>query len=464
MVKEQFLQIGLIHFIGIGGIGMSGIAELLHHLGYKVQGSDCAQNANVKRLRQQNIPIYIGHDKKNISGAEVVVVSSAIKSDNVEYQEAKTLHLPIVQRAEMLAEIMRFHRCIAVAGTHGKTTTTSLVAALLEAGHLDPTVVNGGIINAYATNARIGRGDWMVVEADESDGSFLKLPLDVAVVTNIDPEHLDHYGDFGAVRAAFKQFIENIPFYGFAVLCSDHEEVQRLIGEIEDVRIVTYGSNLQADIRFIKHETSGVKTLFDIEIRSRKEQKIIKIPRLSLPMPGDHNLSNAAAAVAVAYHLGVSAEAIAEGLAKFSGVKRRFTHIGSYKGAEIFDDYGHHPTEIKAVLQAARSSTKGRVIAVMQPHRFTRLRDLFREFSTCFNQADCVIVTPVYPAGEAPIKDLDGKALQQAIIAAGHREAHFAATQEQAFQLIRQKVMPEDFVVFLGAGDITRWAHDFYSL
>jgi len=453
------LNVGLIHFIGIGGIGMSGIAEVLHNLGYKVQGSDQADNANVERLREKGIKVFVGHDAKNLGGAEVVVVSTAIRKDNPEYMAAREKLLPIVRRAEMLAELMRFRQAVAIGGTHGKTTTTSLVATLLEAGGFDPTVINGGIINAYGTNARMGAGEWMVVEADESDGSFLKLPADIAVVTNIDPEHLDHYGSFDGVRKAFCQFVENVPFYGFAVMCLDHPEVQAIVSHISDRRVITYGANPQADVRFLNHRMEGPRSHFDVIIRNRKTGLTIEIGNLVLPMPGRHNVSNATAAIAVAHELGVSDEAIARGLASFRGVKRRFTHTGSWKGVEIFDDYGHHPVEIKAVLTAARDVVSGKVIAIVQPHRFSRLRDLFDEFATCFNNADIVIVAPVYPAGEEPIEGVSAEALVARIKTAGHRDVRYINGPEEVAPLIRKIAKSGDGVVFLGAGNITQWAY-----
>ncbi|WP_267550144.1 UDP-N-acetylmuramate--L-alanine ligase [Rhizobium rhizogenes] len=450
--------IGLVHFIGIGGIGMSGIAEVLHNLGHRVQGSDQSESANVQRLRDKGIPVHIGHKAENLGDAEVVVVSTAIKKSNPELIAAREKLLPVVRRAEMLAELMRFRSAIAIGGTHGKTTTTSLVATLLEAGGLDPTVINGGIINAYGTNARMGAGEWMVVEADESDGTFLKLPADVAVVTNIDPEHLDHYGNFDAVRAAFRQFVENVPFYGFGVLCIDHPEVQSLVGRIEDRKVITYGENPQADVRFSNVRIDGTRSLFDIEIRRRRTGKVIHIKDLVMPMPGRHNISNATAAVAVANRLGISSEAIAKGLASFGGVKRRFTLTGEWNGIKIFDDYGHHPVEIKAVLKAAREACKGRVIAVHQPHRFTRLSSLFEEFAACFNDADSIFLAPVYAAGEDPIEGVDSQALVSRIKANGHRDARYLSSQEDLAAMVAEIAQPGDFVVLLGAGSITYWA------
>ncbi|MCA0275327.1 MAG: UDP-N-acetylmuramate--L-alanine ligase [Proteobacteria bacterium] len=451
--------IGLVHFIGIGGIGMSGIAEVLHNLGYKVQGSDQSDSANVQRLRAKGIECFVGHKAENLGDAEVIVVSTAIKKSNPELIAAREKLLPVVRRAEMLAELMRFRNAVAIGGTHGKTTTTSMVATLLDAGGLDPTVINGGIINAYGTNARMGEGEWMVVEADESDGTFLKLPADIAVVTNIDPEHLDHYGTFDKVREAFRQFVENVPFYGFGVMCTDHPEVQALVSHIEDRRVITYGENTQADVRFTNHRMDGAVSVFDVVVRNRKSASSTVIEGLRLPMPGRHNVSNATAAIAVATELGISAEAVKRGLSSFGGVKRRFTHTGSWNGVEVFDDYGHHPVEIKAVLRAAREATKGRVIAIAQPHRFTRLRDLFDDFSACFNDADTVMVAPVYAAGEDAIDGINSESLVARIRAGGHRDARHIEGPAAIAPVVRDLARPGDFVVFLGAGNITQWAY-----
>ncbi len=452
-------NIGAVHFVGIGGIGMSGIAEVLHTLGYRVQGSDLSESANVQRLRDKGIAVHVGHAAENLGDARVLVVSSAIRRDNPELVAARERSLPVVRRAEMLAELMRFKQAIAIGGTHGKTTTTSLVSALLDAGGMDPTVINGGIINAYGTNARIGEGDWMVVEADESDGTFVKLPADIAVVTNIDPEHLDHYGNFDAVRAAFMQFVENVPFYGFAVMCLDHPEVQALVGRIEDRRIITYGANPQADVRFANVRPQGSKTMFDVFIQDRISGRVAELKDLVLPMPGLHNVSNSVAAIAVADHLGISGEAIARGLAGFGGVKRRFTPTGSWNGIEVFDDYGHHPVEIRAVLAAARAGAHGKVVAVVQPHRYTRLQSLFDDFCACFNDADTVIVAPVYPAGEAPIEGVDRDALAAGIRARGHRNVHALEGPEALAGLVAKVAEEGDFVVCLGAGSISQWAY-----
>jgi UDP-N-acetylmuramate--alanine ligase len=458
-MKRLSDDIGPVHFVGIGGIGMSGIAEVLANLGHRVQGSDANDSANVQRLRARGIPVAIGHDAANLGEAKVVVVSSAIKGDNPEVAMARKRLLPVVRRAEMLAELMRFRQTVAVAGTHGKTTTTSMVAALLDAGGIDPTVINGGIINAYGTNARMGASEWMVVEADESDGTFVKLPADVAVVTNIDPEHLDHYGTFDRVREAFRQFVENVPFYGFAVMCMDHPEVQALIGRIEDRRIVTYGASPQADVRYTDLRVENRRSVFTALIRDRVNGKTRVIENLSMSMPGEHNVQNATAAIAVATNLGVPEAAIVSGLAAFGGVKRRFTHTGTWNGAEIFDDYAHHPVEIAAVLKAARSVAPGHVVAVMQPHRYTRLRDLFDAFCACFNDADTVLVAPVYAAGEAPIAGIDRDALVEGLRLRGHRDARALEGPEALAGVIAAIARPGDYVVCLGAGSISAWAY-----
>jgi UDP-N-acetylmuramate--alanine ligase len=451
-------NIGPVHFVGIGGIGMSGIAEILHDQGYKVRGSDSAENPNVQRLRSMGIEVEIGQRGENLKDAAVVVISSAIKKGNPELAAARSRGLPVVRRAEMLAEIMRFKNAIAIGGTHGKTTTTTLVATLLDAGGVDPTVINGGIINAYGTNARLGQGEWMVVEADESDGTFVKLPADVAVVTNIDPEHLDHYQDFEHVRQAFLNFVENVPFYGFAVMCLDHPVVQSMIGEIRDRRVITYGRNPQADVRLVDLEFRDGQSHFAVEIRDRIRMTHLRIEGLSLPMPGEHNALNATAAIAVADQLKVPAEAIRKGLLGFSGVKRRFTKTGTVGGITVIDDYGHHPVEIAAVLRAARQSTRREVIAVVQPHRYSRLNDLFDQFATCFNDADTVVVAPVYAAGEQPIEGVTHEELVARIRARGHRDARVIDRPEALAPLIAARAQDGDYVVCLGAGNITQWA------
>jgi UDP-N-acetylmuramate--alanine ligase len=452
-------EIGPIHFVGIGGIGMSGIAEVLSNLGYIVQGSDVSESANVSRLRDKGIKISVGHNAENVSGADVVVVSTAIKRDNPELLAARAQRIPVVRRAEMLAELMRLKSCVAISGTHGKTTTTSMVAALLDAGDLDPTVINGGIINAYGTNARLGAGDWMVVEADESDGTFLKLPADVAIVTNVDPEHLDHFKTFDAVQDAFRSFVENVPFYGFAVMCIDHPVVQSIVGKIEDRRIVTYGENPQADARLVDLVPMGGGSSFKVTFRDRKTGVAHEISGLMLPMAGRHNALNATAAIAAAHELGLSDDAIRKAIAGFGGVKRRFTRTGEWNGVTVIDDYGHHPVEIAAVLRAARESTNGKIIAVMQPHRYSRLQSLFEEFCTCFNDADAVVVAEVYPAGEAPIPGIDRDNFVLGLRAHGHREVIPLQKSSDLAGLIKGLAGRGDLVVLLGAGNITQWAY-----
>ena len=452
-------EVGPIHFIGVGGIGMSGIAEVMVTLGYKVQGTDISDNYNVARLRKLGIDVMIGHDTKNLKDAAVVVVSSAVKPDNPELVEARARFLPIVRRAEMLAELMRFKSCVAVGGTHGKTTTTSIVASLLDAGKFDPTVINGGIINAYGTNARLGKGEWMVVESDESDGTFVKLPADVVIVTNIDPEHLDHYGTFDKAKEAFLRFIENIPFYGFAVLCMDHPVVQEMIAQVKDRRVVTYGHSPQADYCLVDVDFKNGATHFKVRVKNRRTGEVHEINDLALAMPGDHNAMNSTAALAVARELGMSDADIRKGLAQFEGVKRRFTHTGEHNGVTVFDDYGHHPVEIAAVLSAARRVTKGQVVAVMQPHRYSRLHSLYNEFCTCFNNADQVIIAPVYAAGEAPIEGATHDHLVQGLKDRGHRAVFKIDNPEQLAPLVHGMVKPGDIVVCLGAGTITQWAY-----
>ena len=452
-------ELGPIHFVGIGGIGMSGIAEVLINLGYDVQGSDASDSPNVKRLRDKGAKVFIGHDARTLDGATVVVVSTAIRRDNPELAGARERRLPVVRRAEMLAELMRLKQCVAVAGTHGKTTTTSMIATLLDKGGFDPTVINGGIINAYGTNARLGEGEWMVVEADESDGTFLKLPADIAVVTNIDPEHLDHFKTFDAVKDAFRTLVENLPFYGFAVMCLDHATVQELVGRIEDRRVITYGENPQADVRLLDVDLAGGVCRFNVLIRDRKASSASYLENVVLPMPGHHNALNATAAIAVAYELGMSVDAIRTALSTFGGVKRRFTRTGEWNGALIFDDYGHHPVEISAVLRAARASTKGQVIAVVQPHRYSRLQSLFEQFATCFNDADAVVVADVYAAGEKPLEGFARQDLVAAIKAHGHRNVVSLENAEALPGIIRSLAKPSDYVVCLGAGNITQWAY-----
>ncbi|QMW22374.1 UDP-N-acetylmuramate--L-alanine ligase [Sandaracinobacteroides saxicola] len=463
MTASTFTKdIGPIHFIGIGGIGMSGIAEVMANLGYRVQGSDAAEGYVVQGLRDKGITIFIGQDAANLGDAAVCVVSTAIKRGNPEIEAAYERRIPVVRRAEMLAELMRLKQTVCVAGTHGKTTTTSMVAALLDAGGLDPTVINGGIINSYGSNARLGAGDWMVVEADESDGSFLRLPPTLAIVTNIDPEHLDHYGDFEKAKAAFVRFVEKVPFYGAAILCLDHAEVQAMLPKVADRRVITYGFAGQADVRGDNVTPIPGGNRFDVTIRLPGQEET-RITGLELPMPGRHNVSNALSAIAAAHQLGIGAEAIRQGFARFGGVKRRFTKVGEVQGITIIDDYGHHPVEVKAVLAAAREGAAARVIAVVQPHRFTRLRDLFEEWRAAFNDADTVILTPVYPAGEAPIEGIDSEHLAAALKRSGHRQVLTAASEADMQKLVAGLANADDMVICLGAGDITKWAANLAS-
>jgi UDP-N-acetylmuramate--alanine ligase len=451
------LDIGAIHFIGIGGIGMSGIAEIMHNLGYKVQGSDNADSANVKRLRAMGIGVAVGHRAENLGDAHAVVYSSAVKPGNVEFDEARRLALPLVRRAEMLAEIMRLRSCIAIAGTNGKTTTTTLVASLLDAGGLDPTVVNGGIINAYGTNARLGAGEWVVVEADESDGTFLRLPATVAVVTNEDPDHLDYYGTFDNMRDAFQRFVENVPFYGFAVLCTDHPEVQAMVGRITDRRMITYGFNAQADARAVNVSFSEGASHFDMVFTDRRAGTVTELKSLSLPMPGEHNVQNATAAIVVARQLGVPDAVIAKGLAEFKGVGRRFTKVGDFNGAAIIDDYAHNPFKIAAAVKAARQAYAGPIVAVVQPHRYTRLRDTFEQFATCLNDADVAVIAPVYAAGEREIEGINRDTYAEALRAHGHRNVLVINGEDDLAATVKPFLKPGAAVIGTGAGSITAW-------
>ncbi|MEM1361264.1 MAG: UDP-N-acetylmuramate--L-alanine ligase [Pseudomonadota bacterium] len=449
------MTLGAIHFVGIGGIGMSGIAEVLINHGYQVQGSDLKASKITDRLEKLGAKIFLGQAAENLDDAQVVVISSAIKSGNAELDEARRRGLPVVRRAEMLAELMRLKSNVAVAGTHGKTTTTTMVATLLDAGGIDPTVINGGIIHAYGSNARMGQGEWMVVEADESDGTFTRLPATVAIVTNIDPEHMEHWGDFDRLRDGFYEFVSRIPFYGLAVCCTDHPEVQALVGRITDRRVVTFGFNAQADVRAVGLRYEDGVAHFDIALQN--EETVIE--GCALPMPGDHNVSNALAAVAVARYLGMSAEEIRSALGAFKGVNRRFTKVGEVGGVTVIDDYGHHPVEIAAVLKAARQATKGRVIAVHQPHRFSRLHDLFEDFCTCFNEADVVGIAEVFSAGEDPIDGATREGLVAGLIQHGHRHARAVVSEDDLIRLVREQARPGDMVVCLGAGTISAWAN-----
>jgi UDP-N-acetylmuramate--alanine ligase len=452
------LDVGAIHFIGIGGIGMSGIAEIMHNLGYKVQGSDAADNANVKRLRAMGIAVAVGQSADNLKDASVVVYSSAIKPSNVEFDAARLQGLPLVRRAEMLAEIMRLKSCVAVAGTNGKTTTTTMVAALLDAGGIDPTVVNGGIINAYGTNARLGQGEWVVVEADESDGTFLRLPSTVAIVTNADPDHLDYYGTFDKMRDAFQRFIENVPFYGFAILCIDHPEVQAMVGRIFDRRLVTYGFSPQADVRAVNVSFSEGASHYDVVFTDRRKGIETRLDNVTLPMPGEHNVQNSLAAITVARELGVKDETIRKALQAFGGVRRRFTKVGEWNGTAIIDDYAHNPFKIAAALKAARQAYSGPIVAVVQPHRYTRLRDTFEQFAKCLNDADVAVIAPIYPAGEQPIEGFSRDSFADALRAHGHRNVMTIDGEADLAAAVAPHAKQGGAIVCLGAGSITLWA------
>jgi UDP-N-acetylmuramate--alanine ligase len=456
-MKGVGVDIGTIHFIGIGGIGMSGIAEVMHNLGYTVQGSDIAEGYVIEGLRKRGIKVMIGHKAENLGDAAVVVTSTAIKRGNPEVDLALETRVPVVRRAEMLAELMRLKSTVAVAGTHGKTTTTSMIAAMLDAGGIDPTVINGGIINSYGSNARLGASEWMVVEADESDGSFLRLDGTIAVVTNIDPEHLDHYGSFDAVKDAFVEFVQNVPFYGAAILCLDHPEVQAILPRVKDRRIVTYGFSAQADIRGDNVVSIPGGNRFDVTVRER-DGSTRQISGIEMPMPGRHNVQNAIAAIAVGLQMGMQDSDIITGFAQFGGVKRRFTNVGNVDGITIIDDYGHHPVEIRAVLAAAREGVQNRIIAVVQPHRYSRLGDLMDEFQQAFNDADIVYVAPVYAAGEDPVEGVSAEALASGLKARGHRQARTISGPEELADLLAAEAQDGDMVICLGAGDITKWA------
>jgi len=463
LAKTMSLDIGTLHFVGIGGIGMSGIAEVLHNLGYKVQGSDIAESYTIDRLRKLGMKVNIGaHNAAHVQGASVVVISSAVKADNPEVVEARSQRIPVVRRAEMLAELMRLKATISIAGTHGKTTTTSLISTLLMGADYNPTVINGGIINALGTNAFLGSGEWMVVEADESDGTFIRIPSTVAVITNIDPEHLDHYGDFDTLKAAFKQFLEQLPFYGFGVLCIDHPEVQTLMAKIIDRRIISYGTSPQADIRAVNiQQVSGGQT-FDIEALDKQTGVVHLIKDVQLPMYGLHNVRNSLAAIAVARELGIADAVIIRTLKEFGGVKRRFTKTGEVNGVTVIDDYGHHPVEIAATLSSARQAVEakgGRVIAVIQPHRYTRLHNLFEDFCTCANQADTVIVADVYTAGEDPIDGANKETLVEGMKRHGHKQVIALPSEAKLAEIVADIAEPNDFVICLGAGSISKWAH-----
>ncbi|HLK41106.1 MAG TPA: UDP-N-acetylmuramate--L-alanine ligase [Polyangiaceae bacterium] len=450
-----------VHFVGVGGIGMSGLAEVLRTLDFEVSGSDLKPNENTRRLESLGVRVFFGHAADHVAGADVVVFSSAIGRDNAEIARARALEIPIIARAEMLAELMRTRYAVTIAGSHGKTTTTSLVATVLRAAGLDPTVVVGGKVNALGSNARLGEGDLFVAEADESDGSFLKLTPTIAVVTNIDPEHLDHYGTHDAVKEAFVQHVNSVPFYGLCVLCLDHPSVQEILPRIER-RHASYGVSRQADYRARNPRFEGLATHFDASRRSESLGTFV------VHMPGAHNVLNALAVIAVADELGVPLDVTREAIAGFHGVQRRFTVLGQPAFARggrrgdvmIVDDYGHHPAEIEATLDAAQRGFDRRVVVAFQPHRYTRTKLLFEDFTRAFNKADVVLVTDVYPAGEKPIEGASGAALADAIRAHGHRAVTYVPGRANVTAALLEVVEPGDLVVALGAGDINASARE----
>jgi len=456
-------EMGPVHILGIGGIGMSAIAEILHAKGYTVQGSDQKDSANVRRLRAKGIRVFVGHDPVNLVGARYIVVSSAIKRSNPELEAARARGLPIIRRAEMLAELMRLYATVAVTGTHGKTTTTSLIAHVFERAGLDPTVITGGIINSWGSNARLGNGQWMIVEADESDGTFIKIPAQIGVVTNIDPEHLDYFKSVENMHREFEAFYRNVPFYGAAVTCIDHPVVADMIERLElrrdGRRLLTYGTQAGADLVLKSARVENGATFFDADLGPRVRGGQRAIRGWSVPLLGHHNALNALAAVAAASEAGIADEVVRKALFGFSGVKRRFQPTGTWNGVAVYDDYGHHPVEIAAVLKAARAGARGRVIAVVEPHRYTRVRDLFSEFAACFKDADSVILTPLYSAGELPIEGIDHASLAQAIRAAGHPAVFTVDSERGIAPALRRIAAPGDIVVCLGAGNSTEWAH-----
>lgn len=453
-------SLGPIHFVGIGGIGMCGIAEIMNHSGYTVRGSDLSYNANIQRLEHQGISVAIGHQPEYVHGATVVVISSAVKEDNPEVQEALRTRIPVISRAEMLAELMRLRSCIVVAGTHGKTTTTSLVACVLEKGKFDPTVINGGVINAYGTNARFGKGEWMVVEGDESDGSFLRLPADINIVTNIDQEHLDHYKHFSAIKAGFLKFLESVPFYGFSVVCIDHPVVCKLAKKlIHHKRILTYGCSPSAQVRLVSMCIEDAQTRFTVDFSKLPRALEKKAYEFTLPMLGEHNVMNSLAAITVGVQLGVRVRTIQQALTGFKGVKRRFQLTGKCGNVCIYDDYGHHPIEIQAVLKSIQSAKRGRIIAVIEPHRYSRVQNLFEEFVRCVKIADYVLLLPIYPAGESEIEGVSSERLAQAIKQSGYSCVKYVNNQEELLDVLASYINDGDLIVCLGAGSITLVAH-----
>ena len=454
---SKFMKdLGTIHLIGIGGIGMSSIAEVLINLGYKITGSDIALNKNVQRLQELGVKIYIGENAKHLKDASIVVISSAIKNNNVELNAAYVKRIPVIRRADMLAELMRFKKSIAIGGTHGKTTTTSLISAILDNAKYDPTVVNGGIIEAYGSNARLGKGDWMVVEADESDGTFTRLPSTYVVVTNIDKEHLDFYGNKNNLYRAFMHFIENIPFYGVAFLCIDNADTQKLYKEIKYRKLVSYGFNNQANVKAINLSVRNGLTNFDVKIDGNEKLKNKIIKNISITMPGKHNVRNALASIALAIELGINTNIIKDTLKSFKGVERRFSIIGNKKGVTYIDDYAHHPTEISSVLEAAKSICEGKLIAIFEPHRYSRINNLFDEFSVSFHDADILFVTEIYEAGEKNKLKINKNKIINSILSAGHKDVRGLDNFNDLLLMLENITNTGDFVIFLGAGSISR--------
>jgi UDP-N-acetylmuramate--alanine ligase len=455
-------DVGTFHIIGIGGIGMSAIAEILLAKGFSVQGSDQKDSANVRRLRSKGVRVFIGHDAVNLVGAKQVVISTAVKKGNPEFDAARSKGLPIIRRAEMLAELMRLYSTVSVTGTHGKTTTTSLISTIFEQAKLDPTVITGGIINAWGSNARLGQGKWMIVEADESDGTFVRLPTEIGIVTNIDPEHLDYFGSVENMHREYEAFYKNIPFYGLAVTCIDHPVVAAMVERLDlrkdGRRLLTYGTSEGADLRLISARQEGFTTIFDAQLGHRVAGGVRMLKSWSIPVPGHHNALNALAAIASAAEAGIPDDVIREGLKTFSGVKRRFQQTGTWSGMDVYDDYGHHPAEISAVLQAAKAGTRGRVIAIVEPHRYTRVQSLFGDFSACFKDADSVIVWPLYSAGEAPIDGISQHSLAEGIRRSGHQAVTSVDDARDVLPLLRRYGKPNDMIVCFGAGHSTEWA------
>jgi UDP-N-acetylmuramate--alanine ligase len=466
-IKRKKGMLNTIHFVGIGGIGMSGIAEIMNNLGYKVQGSDLSENNNTKRLEARGVKIFKGHDAMNVRNVSYVVISSAVTEDNAEVIEARRLKIPVIRRAEMLAELMRLKCSVAISGSHGKTTTTSLVACLFEAAGLDPTVINGGIINNRSTNAYLGHGDYLVVEADESDATFIKIPSTIGVITNIDPEHMDYYKDFDTLIAAFKSFIRNLPFYGFGVACVDHPIVRKLVDGLTERKVITYGiESKDANVIAFNIRQDVSSSTFDVKLQLPNFNGTAIIENITIPTPGKHNVLNALAAIAIGVELDFGVKVIQEGFKNFQGVKRRFTRVCEYNGAEIIDDYAHHPEEVKATLATARvvaNARSGRVIAIFQPHRYSRLSNLFADFTTCFAEADSIYIMDIYAAGEQQIEGVSGKALALAIKKTGAK-CEFIDSHEKIAGTISSIAKKGDIIVMMGAGSISNWANQLPSL